>query len=162
MPRLVKSNPFGQFIDTAEIADLAVTTAKIADGNVTAVKVAADVATQAEIDAANFIGAKFNEEFTAATSPGVADAWEDWDISATVGAGVRLVFILLTNTTGVAQTAGVRTNGSGVARSFAMPNPGTNGSGIVLMVVETDAAGIIERFSGGAAANITFRVVGWL
>lgn len=103
------------------------------------------------------VSGSWHEAYSSASQASGADAWEDWDISAIVGAAAVLALVeyrcIVTNAEG-----GVRANGSSLERKA--PTAIIAQSTWIVPVL-TDSAGIIERFQATATTSGEFRVLGW-
>ena len=78
--------------------------------------------------------------------------WEDYDLSAIIGAGAVAALIQITCSS--AQTTGARKNGSALTRTFAQA------IGDRALLTECDANRIVEIYSISVAA-VTFNILGY-
>jgi len=95
-------------------------------------------------------------EYPGWSSPTADSVWEDWDLSASIPSGGLYAEILVKMTATGPNNIGVRANGSAVTRYITMYNYDT-----FTFTVKLDAGRIVERYSGGAAANAKFTVIGY-
>lgn len=100
------------------------------------------------------IPAQWTETMTAAHNASLADTWEDWNISATVGSGVRLVEIGMDHGATVT-SCGVRQKGSSDDRRWT-----SNGPSSRTMLVLTNSSGVIQVYSA-VSVGTSFYVIGY-
>lgn len=81
--------------------------------------------------------------------------WEDWNISALVGANTRFAEIMMVNTTATSRTMGVRKDGSALLRTV-----GIIGNARIIFTVEVSATGVIE-IKTDDFNNSAFQVIGY-
>jgi len=97
--------------------------------------------------------------------PGGAGTWQDWDISAIVPVGTRYVEVSIgSNNSALTINAGVRANGSGLARfnTIAITAVGATGNWSMSVTTDMDAARIIEIYADTVNfGTVNFCVLGY-
>ncbi len=100
-------------------------------------------------------GLTFTEIITAVHNPVGAAGWEDWDLSAIVGAGSVYVEVVMKRPASGSGLIGSRNNGSGVVRNVPTISQGSTKT----MLTQCDGSRIIEIY--GAAVTDEFYITGY-
>lgn len=81
-----------------------------------------------------------------------AGAWVDWDVSALVPAGTKVIEVVIYNSAGA--SSGIRANGSATDRKLTLTSWMT-------MLVQLDSSYICERWHPAGADHAYYQIMGW-
>ena len=101
-------------------------------------------------------GVLYTEIAPSSHSPSADSTWEDWDLSAIIGAGALAVEIVIA-TASTEQARGVRKNGSALLRYMAAENDHK----WLTAHCECDANRVIEIYGNTEGSTDSFKVIGY-